>query len=495
MKKVIKLTESELIKIIKRTLNEQDDEYYEIPAAEYKQLLSASGYNALGLLKLRKFGGKPLKVLGDLDLSNTPIVDLGKLWVTGRLNLSNSKIKTIKDVVANGYVSFYSTPYQDMLDRRKKQAELDEAQERKENKEWDLDNPEIDSEGEMANAVFYSIVNEAMIDVLDDDEKEELESLKQQLDDLKERYDNVEEPDQVSELFDEISDLEDEIDELEKKNVDVYGLIPRGSNYDLTTFETTYGEFDGGSYMVGTESEADSALYEYFDSLVDDVGYDFFNNYTLESHIDGDEVADYFEEMFRDDVYESPESYSITKELSNSQEKEINDLLAEEVVLERYLIRGLHYLTVENNVYDFMDEQDDSFELKYEGNEWRLYKEGVLMNPGSVYEDDETQEQEEERTDRISEINDEIDEIKENPDGDLDESDVDDAVNNRLDEVREDPLRWITDYGAEIGNFVDKSSLVKSLAEDNDYSRIGGYNDSYDEIDINGTTYVVIRTS
>jgi hypothetical protein len=488
MKKVIKLTESELIKIIKRTLNEQDDEYYEIPAAEYKQLLSASGYNALGLLKLRKFGGKPIKVLGDLDLSNTPIVDLGKLWVTGRLNLSNSKIKTIKDVVANGYVSFYSTPYKDMLDRRKKQAELDEAQERKENKEWDLDNPDMDSEGEMANAVFYSIVNGAMIDVLDDDEKERLEVLKQQLDDLKERYDNEEEPDQISELF-------DEIDELEKKNVDVYGLIPRGSIYDLTTFETTYDDFDGGIYIVGTESEADRALYEYYDTLVDEVGYDYFNTYHLKSHIDGDEVADYFEDMFRDDVYESPESYSVRRELSNSQEKEINDLLAEEIVLERYLVRGLRYLTVKNNVYDFIDEQDDSFELKYEGNNWRLYKGGVLMNPGSVYEDDETQEQEEERTDRISEINDEIDEIKDNPDGDLDESDVEDVVNDRLDEVRNDPLTWITDYGAEIDNFVDRSSLIKSLAEDNDYSRIGGYNDSYDEIDINGTSYIVIRGS
>ena len=117
------------------------------------------------------------------------------------------------------------------------------------------------------------------------------------------------------------------------------------------------------------------------------------------------------------------------------------------------------------------------------------------MNPGSVYEDDETQEQEEERTERISEINDEIDVIKENPDGDLDEYDVEDAVNDRLDEVRNDPLTWITDYGAEIDNFVDRRSLVKSLTEDNDYSRIGGYNDSYDEIDINRTSYIVIRGS
>jgi hypothetical protein len=494
MKKVIKLTESELIKIIKRTLNEQDDEYYEIPAAEYKQLLSASGYNAVGLLKLRKFGGKPLKVIGDLNLSNTPVTNLGKLWVTGRLDLSNSKIKDIKDVTVNGYVNFYSTPYQDMLDRRKKQQELDEAQERRENGEWDLENPNIDSEGEKANAVFESIVNGAMVDVLDDVEKERLTTLKSQLEDLKERYDNVEEPDQVSELYDEITDLEDEIDELEKKNVDVYGLIPRGSNYDLDVFETTYDEFDGGSYMVGTESEADNALYEYFDQLVDDIGYSSFNTYTLESSIDSDEVADYFEDMFRNDIYESPESYSISRELSDSQEKEIRDLQVEEMILEYYGIRGLQYLTVKNGVYDFMDTNDDEFEFKYEGNQWRLYKGGILTTPGNVYEDGED-EYEDERTDRIVEINDEIDDIKNNPDGDLDDDEVESEVSDRMDEVRSDPMRWINDYEINVDNFIDRRSFVNTLVRENDYSNIGGYNDSYDKIEINGTDYVVIRTS
>lgn len=494
MKKVIKLTESELIKIIKRTLNEQDDEYYEIPAAEYKQLLSASGYNSVGLLKLRKFGGKPLKVIGDLNLSNTPVTNLGKLWVTGRLDLSNSNIKDIKDVTVNGYVNFYSTPYQDMLDRRKKQQELDEAQERRENGEWDLENPNIDSVGEKANAVFESIVNGAMVDVLDDVEKERLTTLKSQLEDLKERYDNVEEPDQVSELYDEITDLEDEIDELEKKNVDVYGLIPRGSNYDLDVYETTYDEFDGGSYMVGTESDANTALYEYFDSLVDDIGYSSFNTYTLESSIDSDEVADYFEDMFRNDIYESPESYSIRRELSDSQEKEIRDLQVEEMILEYYGIRGLQYLTVKNGVYDFMDTNDDEFEFKYEGNQWRLYKGGILTTPGNVYEDGED-EYEDERTDRIVEINDEIDDIKNNPDGDLDDDDVESEVSDRMDEVRNDPMRWINDYEINMDNFIDRRSFVNTLVEDSDFSVIGGYDNGYDEIDINGTKYVVIRTS
>jgi hypothetical protein len=44
-------------------------------------------------------------------------------------------------------------------------------------------------------------------------------------------------------------------------------------------------------------------------------------------------------------------------------------------------------------------------------------------------------------------------------------------------------------------NFIDRFSFVNTLVEDSDFSVIGGYNNSYDEININGTYYVVIRTS
>jgi len=198
--------------------------------------------------------------------------------------------------------------------------------------------------------------------------------------------------------------------------------------------------------------------------------------------------------MFRNDIYESPESYSIRRELSDSQEKEIRDLQVEEMILEYYEIRGLQYLTVENGVYDFMDENDNRFEFKYEGNQWRLYKGVFLTTPGNVYVDGED-EYEDERTDRIVEINDEIDDIKNNPDGDLDGDEVESEVSDRMDEVRSDPMRWINDYEINVDNFIDRRSFVMSLVSDSDYSSIGGYNDSYDEIYINGTNYVVIRTS
>jgi hypothetical protein len=164
------------------------------------------------------------------------------------------------------------------------------------------------------------------------------------------------------------------------------------------------------------------------------------------------------------------------------------------MILEYYGIRGLQYLTVKNGVYDFMDTNDDEFEFKYEGNQWRLYKGGILTTPGNVYEDGED-EYEDERTDRIVEINDEIDDIKNNPDGDLDDDEVESEVSDRMDEVRSDPMRWINDYEINMDNFIDRRSFVNTLVRENDYSNIGGYNDSYDEIEINGTDYVVIRTS
>ena len=63
MNKVIKLTESDLIKIIKNKLNEQEDEFIEIPASEYLQLLSVTGYNGAALEKTRRFRGKKIKVI------------------------------------------------------------------------------------------------------------------------------------------------------------------------------------------------------------------------------------------------------------------------------------------------------------------------------------------------------------------------------------------------------------------------------------------------
>jgi hypothetical protein len=44
-------------------------------------------------------------------------------------------------------------------------------------------------------------------------------------------------------------------------------------------------------------------------------------------------------------------------------------------------------------------------------------------------------------------------------------------------------------------DFIDKDDLLESLINDSDYgSALNGYNGDYDQININGTDYIVMRT-
>jgi soluble cytochrome b562 len=503
MKKVIKLTESELIKIIKRTINEDESEYYEIPASEYKQLLVATGYNAVGLAKTRKFGGKPIKVIGDLDLSNTPIKNLGKLYVTGTLRVNGSQIENLKDVRVDGYTSYYDTPYDRHLQRVKLQKERNEADERRKEDVWNLDEDPNDTEAQMAHAAFQYLVENRDIEVLSEEEKERLEELKTLLQNKEEEQENLStDIDDYSEKFDEIQEeideIEEEIGELESKNNDVYGLSPyHYDHYQLTQFKVLYDDLLNTLIAVGTTENADESLREYVESLLDDVGYSAFNDYILESNIDGDDVANYFEDMFRDDVYESPESYDIKRELSKSQEEEIWLLEMEKWVYENEGVRfPIKYPSREDNgrVFEFMDEDEEhEFQLRYEGNRWTLFKDGSVAQPGQLYDDEDTQDHEDDRDSRISDIEYYIDEIKESPEGDLDEDSVEEVVENRKYEVSRDPLQWIRDYDVDMKYFVNRDGVIDDLVSEYDYSALNSSYGSYDEININGNYYIVMK--
>jgi hypothetical protein len=503
MKKVIKITESELIKIIKRTINEDESEYYEIPASEYKQLLVATGYNAIGLAKTRKFGGKPIKVIGDLDLRNSPIKNLGKLYVTGRLHINGSQIENLKDVRVDGHTSYYDTPYSRYLERVQLQKERAEANERREEGVWNLDEDPADTEAQMAHAAFQYLVENRDIEVLSEEEKEKLEELKILLQNKEEEQENLStDIDDYNEKFDEIQEeideIEEEIGELESKNNDVYGLLPHKYNYyQLTQFKTLYEDFNGNYIAVGTTENVDESLRDYVESLLDDVGYSAFNDYVLESNIDKDDVADYFEDMFRDDIYESPESYNIERELSKSQEEEIWLLEMEKWVYENDGVRApIKYQTREENgrVFDFMDEDEEhEFQLRYEGNRWTLFKDGSVVQTGQLYDDEDTEEHMDDRNSRISDIEYEIDEIKENPDGDLDDSSVEYEIESRKDEVRRDPLQWLRDYDIDIKYYINRDGVIDDLVSEYDYSALNSTDGSYDEININGNYYIVMK--
>lgn len=501
MKKVIKLTESDLVKIIKRTINEQDSEYYEIPANEYVQLLMATGYNAVGLSKSKKFGGKPIKVIGDLRLNGTPIKSLGKLFVNGMLDISNTNIEFINDVTVTGYIRSWNTPYEKRLQRIAKQKEIDDANDRRDENVWDLSDG-YDDEAEMAYAAFQYLIINGQLEQLSEEEKRELIDLNNRIKQLEEEQENLDAGDEnYSEKFDEITDrqseLEEERDELIVKDNDVYGLVPlKRHHYELSVFKTLYDDIDGMEIAVGTEESCDLSLRLWAESLIDDVGMGGINNYLLENNIDGDKVAEYLEDDIREQIYDDPSAYDVVRLPSKSQYEEIWLLEMEKWVYERTDVRfPIKYPTREENgtVFDFWDENEEhEFQLRYDGNKWTLYKDGLYTQPGQLYDDEDTEDHQDDRDSRITDIEYEIEEIKDNPDGDLDEDSVEERVEDRLYEIRQDPLTWLRNYGMEVKNFIDEDGIIDDMISNESYGALSSYGD-YDEITINGTDYVVMR--
>jgi hypothetical protein len=158
MRKII-IAESQAKTLIKILKEQNEGDYYELTGKQYEELLKLASYNSK-VTGIKKFGGKPLYIVGDVNLSNTPTTSLGNVAViTGSLNISYTQISDISKTDVKGYVSDYGTPMEKMRIRREELKKEAEADERREDGEWDLDNPNIDDEGLAANALFQHLVS------------------------------------------------------------------------------------------------------------------------------------------------------------------------------------------------------------------------------------------------------------------------------------------------------------------------------------------------
>jgi hypothetical protein len=495
MLRVIKITESKLIKLIKNIITEEsesDADYYDMDSEQYNRLLVSVGNQAHAIPKLPMFKGKKIRVVGNLDLRNKPIKSLGQIIVTGTLTIAGSQIKSLDGVEYGSLGQHYGTPYAQEIERRRAQKERSDANSRREDREWDVNSPNIDDEGLRANVAFRYMVSNGDIEELSYEEVEELKNLEKQLDDLKERYDNVEEPDQVSELFDEISDLEDEIDELKSKNNDVYELVFEGNHYEMDAFKSIESSTYGNRYAVGTIDEADESLDKYYEDMVDDLSN--FDRNTLSYYVDGDEVADYLEDDIRQSIYDDPDNYDITRELSKGQKNEIKELEVELFLINYGILVPLDFVVNRENNWEYTDGANNKINLivNQDGSKTVLLNgTPTLKNP--KYEDIDWDEMSENISERISDIEYEIVRIKDDPDGDPDEDEVESALEDRLGEIKDDPISILDDYGMSYDNFINIKQLKDDLVGDADYDVISHYDGTYDEININGEDFIVFR--
>jgi hypothetical protein len=383
-------------------------------------------------------------------------------WIFGTEKLEN---------ILSRVMSYLSTTYADQikiwsdkvaaekererLNREREQnriaARRRQQEERRENNEFNLEDCDDCELVYKVNALFNYLVINGDLQVIDEEDKEKIEELKTQIEELNVLYDNTDDEDRQSELETTISELEQELEDLISDKEDIYNIIPGDySHYGLQMFD-----YEGQEYAVGTESESEEAAKNAVENLLDDIGIEGFNSGFVENHINEDEVEDYIRQFFDYDIRENPEAYldDEDKEMSRSQEREIEELMQE----------------------------------------WRYLEEKTKQT------DDEDELQE--IYDRVDEIRDEIDEIKENPDGDYSEDKIESTIDDRVYEYSRDPESFVRNYiGEEYltwainNNFIDKYELIDAVVDSDGYGvSLNTYDHSYDTEDINGTTYYIFR--
>jgi DNA repair exonuclease SbcCD ATPase subunit len=379
-------------------------------------------------------------------------------YIDGHLWISNTSISDLGNTEVRAYVSDSNTPLQRKREATQIRKKIDEMDSYRTDGLWDLNGPNIDDEGLKANALFEYLVGEDELTTLDDDDKERLEQIKEEISELENRQENLDSGlENYSDLFDEIQDqideLEFESEELLDDKSDIYVLYPkRGNHYGLMTFEILDGRKDE-EYTVGTEDEMDEAVLEYAKSYIDDVGMDGFNQSFLEDYIDIEQLKDYFEDHFRDYIYESPESYFDDDdfELTPEQEKRIEQIEAE---IDDY----------ERQQNDLDPDREDYDEL---------------------YDDFQN---------LIDELESEKDDIVPDTSSPTDDM-VEAKVEEYLNDVESYPLRYIKDYGYDIKIFIDKDKLAEGLVDSDGYGIMNPHDGGYDSINLNGETYYIMRIS
>jgi len=330
----------------------------------------------------------------------------------------------------------------------------EEAQVRRANGEWDL--PDTDETGLKANALLRYLISEGDVEVMTNQDRGEIARIENEIDRLQSEYDNDGEARQ--DLLDEISDLEDELTELQNK-IDVYNIIPTGRYYDASEFEVIGApELEDRRYVVGDENEMETSSYEYLEQLLDDIGFEAFRPEFVKQYIDEDAVISYAEDLYNQDVYDSPDSYLDDSErmLSKQQEEKIKIL---ENKIEKY------------------SELVSKLEGELDGEN-----------------DEDIEERIDELNENISEMESEIEEIKDDPEGDFPDDLLEDIIERRLEDVKYDIEGFMNDWGLEINNYIDRDAFIKAVVDEDGYgTTLNGYDGSADEIEVEGETFYVMR--
>jgi hypothetical protein len=458
----LRLKEGDLVNLVKLIIEqEENDEYVKVSPDDFLKMLRFSSYNIEGLGLLPKFRGKKIWITGNLDVSNSPIDNLGSIKrIEGNLDISNTQIGDVSNISVDGNIRDYDSKRHKLKLAAELRQKRSEADERRQSGEWDIEN--TDDVGLKANALFQWLEGNGDIETLSGEEKEELTNLEVELSQLKEIYDSDElEPDEVSELYDKMTEIEERIEELTSKNADVYDIVEsRYGYYDMTSFEVL--SLHGREYAVGTEDELENSAIEYAKQLIDDVGMGGFRTGFIDEYINENALRDYIYDFYEYDIRENAESYFDEDDFKLTDEQE-----------ER-----------KDQLEDYIYEMED---LK-----------SKLEDEQSKIEDSDS--------DEYIELQDKLDEIEENidtaqselddivPDTDPTEEMIEEKIQDFVNDRMRDAIGFIKEFDLNLEDFIDEDELAKGYVEADGYGILSSYDGSYDSINLNGEVYYIVRT-
>jgi hypothetical protein len=237
---------------------------------------------------------------------------------------------------------------------------------------------------------------------------------------------------------------------------DKYYINPNGrANYGYgKQYEWLGGNngFNPNTYDVYTEDEADSAARQYVENLVDDIGMDAFSSWAFNEALDYKQWYRWLYDYYDDYVRSSPEDFDIPLELSNQQMKQVQQLQS-----------NIDSLNKRLESEDLPDEKYEEIEVKIEG---------------------------------LEEI---IQEINDDPQGEYDESSIENEITSRVDEYQNDIFGFIDQYGEGknfVMEFIDLDKLTETVVSSDGYGNmLNSYDGDYDTFNINGTEYYVMRVN
>ena len=273
---------------------------------------------------------------------------------------------------------------------------------------------------------------------------------------------NVENKDDESERTEAVYKYLNQYGDVDMVEDDEGNEVPEDKYYINPNGRATYGygkqyEWLGGGngfnpneYDVYTEDEADSAARQYVESLIDDAGIDSFSSWAFNEALNDKQWYNWLYDFYDDDIRSSPENFDIPLELSNQQMKQVQQLQS-----------NIDSLNKKLESEDLPDEKYEEIEIKIEG---------------------------------LEEI---IQEINDDPQGDYDESSIENEITSRVDDYQNDIQGYIDQYGFDknfIMDFIDLDKLTETVVSSDGYgSMLNSYDGDYDTFNINGTEYYVMR--